>query len=78
MVRTSRFVYDRSVTDDMACVLAAARCNVWCEPQRIILDVLIRDFMDVAFEHDQEFDTERFATKALYQHDRCAITDPNY
>lgn len=77
-MRASRFTYDRSVTDDMADVLASVRANCWSEPQRLILDTIIREFMDVAHEHGNDFDTERFALRAHYARDRAPVarTDP--
>jgi len=59
-------------------VLASAREHTWCEPQRATLDWVVREFMDEAFEHDQGFDTERFAALAKCGFDRAPLitSDP--
>lgn len=77
-MRASKFTYDRSVTDDMADVLASVRSNCWSQPQLVVLDLIIREFMNVAHEHGSDFDTERFAERARYAMDRAPLarTDP--
>lgn len=72
-MKRSRFVYDRSISDDLAAVLSAARVNTWCEPQLITLDNIIRDFADCAAEHDHHFDVERFCARASYMHHRIPV-----
>lgn len=70
MPPTSRFLYGRSITDDFAACLADVRARTWCEPQRLILDDLIRAFIDQAIDHDSAFDIERFTHRSQYWHGR--------
>lgn len=75
-MKRSRFVYDRSLANDLADILASARANTWCDPQRFSLDLVIRAFMDIAYESDQQFDTEHFARRAKYWTDRQPTAAP--
>lgn len=72
-MRVSRFVYDRSIVNDLADTLCAARANCWCEPQHLTLDWIIRSFTDQAFEHDPTFDVEAFATRAHFGFGRLPL-----
>lgn len=72
-MKRSRFVYDRSVTDDLARVLAAARAASWCEPQLITLDWVVREFAEEAYEHDPNFDVDRFTNLSRYGFGRLPV-----
>jgi len=63
-------VYSRSLTNDLASLLGSLRQQAWCEPQRLILDRFIVEFIDQTSEHDPSFDADRFATRAKFWHDR--------
>ena len=72
----SKFVYDRSITNDLADTLAAARAHAWCEPQQIILDWVISSFAEQAYQHDPTFDIDAFLDRARFAFGRLPVAAP--
>ena len=72
----SRYVYERSIVNDLADLLALLRADCSTQAGQQMLDRIIVGFMDVAFDHDSTFDTERFASRARLYFDPITSSDP--
>ena len=72
----SRYVYQRSIVNDLADLLASLRAQCTTQAGQQMPDQIIVGFMDVAFDHDPSFDTERFASRARLYFDPITSSDP--
>lgn len=63
----SRFLYDRSIVNDVAAVLASARINATFPRDIETIDRVIRDMHDM-FAEDPTFDSERFMRTCRYRY----------
>lgn len=66
----SRFTYDRSLQNDVADVLAAARARAHAVTQLDILDTVCRDLIDLFVDVDVTFDADRWARRARHREGR--------